>query len=175
MMEDYLPREKYIGLLDQTEVVNLPPDQKKDMKRIEEARETSNPPAVYTKPELHKLISLHDFEEVARKTLTPKGWAFYSSAATDLVTLHNNSEFYQRIMFRPRVMRNVVKAKTQTTILGCPSDAPFFVSPAAMARLAHRDGELAIAQGCANEGIIQCVNPSSIFDSATPTSPNHPL
>lgn len=55
-------------------------------------------------------------------------------------------------------MRSVPEAKTKRSILGFPSEAPFFVSPAAMARLAHKDGELALARGCASEGIIQCVS-----------------
>ena len=64
---------------------------------------------------------------------------------------------YRRIMLRPRVMRNVAEVNTQRSILGCPSSAPFFVSPAAMARLAHPDGELALARGCASEDLIQVV------------------
>ena len=60
-------------------------------------------------------------------------------------------------MLRPRVMRNVAEVNTRRSILGCPSSAPFFVSPAAMARLAHPDGELALARGCASEDLIQIV------------------
>ncbi len=55
-------------------------------------------------------------------------------------------------------MRSVPEAKMKRSILGFPCEAPIFVSPAAMARLAHKDGELALAKGCASEGIIQCVN-----------------
>ena len=117
----------------------------------------------YSKPDLHKLISVRDFEQVAEKTLTPKAWAFYSSAATDLITHHNNADFYRRIMLRPRVMRNVTEANMERSILGCSSSAPFFVSPAAMARLAHKDGELALARGCATEGIIQCVSSNASY------------
>ena len=128
------------------------------MDRIEKTRGQSTSTETYTKPDLFKLISTHDFEDVAEKTLTTKAWAFYSSAATDLVTHHANSNFYKRIMLRPRVMRNVTEANTPRSILGCPSTAPFFVAPAAMARLAHPDGECAIARGCASEGLIQCVS-----------------
>jgi L-lactate dehydrogenase (cytochrome) len=51
----------------------------------------------------------------------------------------------------------VKKSAMKRSILGFKTNAPFFVSPAAMARLAHPDGELAIARGCAKEGLIQCV------------------
>ena len=139
-------------------MVILPEEQKEDIDRIEKTRGQSTSTETYTKPDLFRLISTHDFEKVAEKTLTTKAWAFYSSAATDLVTHHANSNFYRRIMLRPRVMRNVTEASTRQSILGCPSTAPFFVAPAAMARLAHPDGECAIARGCASEGLIQCVS-----------------
>ena len=160
IIEETLPPESYKGLLDQAEVVILPPEQKEDIETIEKTRGQSTSTATYTKPELLKLISTQDFEDVARNTLTPKAWAFYSSAATDLVTHHWNSNMYRRIMLRPRVMRNVAEVNTRRSILGCPSSAPFFISPAAMARLAHPDGELALARGCASEGLIQVVRNS---------------
>lgn len=144
-------------MLDQSEVVILPPEQREDTKEIEETRGQSISTDEYTKPDLYKLISVNDFEDMARHTLTTKAWAFYSSAATDLVTHLANSSYYRRIMLRPRVMRNVAEVQTKRSILGIPSAAPFFVSPAAMARLAHPDGELALARGCATEGFIQCV------------------
>ncbi len=146
------------GQLDQAEVVTLPPDQKQDIMTIETTRGQSVSTERCTKPDLYKLISLQDFEKVAHKTLTQKAWAFYSSAATDLITHNANSRLYKRLMLRPRVMRNVAKVKTRCSILGIPSSAPYFVSPAAMARLAHPDGELALARGCASEGLIQCVS-----------------
>ena len=157
IIEETLPSESYKGILDQAEVVNLPSEQKEDIKTIEKTTGQSTSSPAYTKPDLLKVISTQDFEDVARNTLTPKAWAFYSSAATDLITHHWNSNMYRRIMLRPRVMRNVAEVNTRRSILGCPSSAPFFVSPAAMARLAHPDGELALARGCASEDLIQVV------------------
>ena len=158
ILEESLPPETCKGMLDQAEVVILPNKQKQETLEIEKTRGQSISTQSYMKPDLYKLISLNDFEEVARNTLTEKAWAFYSSAATDLITHHLNSNLYRRIMLRPRVMRNVANVKTECSILGIPSSAPFFISPAAMARLAHPDGELALARGSANEGILQCVS-----------------
>lgn len=109
------------------------------------------------KPALSSLISLHDFEDVARRNFSPKAFAFYSSAATDLVSHKANLQCHRQLMLRPRVLRNVQTVCTKRRILGCNSSVPFFVSPAAMARMAHADGELAIARGCANQGVIQIV------------------
>ena len=138
--------------------MNLPPEQKEEIRTIEKTTGQTTSTPTYTKPDLLKVISTRDFEDVARNTLMPKAWAFYSSAATDLITHHWNSNMYKRIMLRPRVMRNVAEVNTRRSILGCSSSAPFFISPAAMARLAHPDGELALARGCASERLIQVVS-----------------
>ncbi|KAL9137555.1 MAG: hypothetical protein Q9175_001241 [Cornicularia normoerica] len=167
IIEEALRPECYKGLLDQAEVVILPPEQKEDVKPIGKTSGQPTSTETYTKPELFKLISTRDFEDVARNILTPKAWAFYSSAATDLVTHRWNSNIYSRIMLRPRVMRNVANVETRRSILGCPSSAPFFISPAAMARLAHPDGELALARGCASEGLIQAISNNASYPLAS--------
>lgn len=117
------------------------------------AAEISDP----TPPPLESIISAADFEGVASKALTPKTWAFYSSAATDLITHGKNKELVRRIMIRPRVLRNVSEIDMRTNILGFDSSAPFFISPAAMAKLVHPEGEVAMSRAVSNEGIIQCV------------------
>ena len=113
-------------------------------------------------PPLESILSAGDLEVVASRALTPKTWAFYSSAATDLVTHGKNKELVRRVMIRPRVLRDVSVVDIKTSILGFDSEAPFFISPAAMAKLVHPDGEVALSRGASNEGIIQCVR-NSLF------------
>lgn len=168
---DTLPEDCLIGLINAQEMAELQEQTKAA------ARETAalqavavqqeqpiafSKPKAYEKPDLFKLISVHDFEDVARNTLTEKAWAFFSSAATDLVTHHNNSDYYKKIMIRPRILRNVKEICIKRTIMGCESSSPFFISPAAMAKLAHPEGELALAKGAAAENIIQCVSHSKL-------------
>ncbi|OJJ06020.1 hypothetical protein ASPVEDRAFT_140035 [Aspergillus versicolor CBS 583.65] len=117
-------------------------------------------------PQLEQLIAVHDFEEVARRKYTEKTFAFYSSAATDLVSHHANLASYRQIMLRPRVLRNVKEVQTPRSILGCRSSAPFFVSPTAMAKLAHPEGEMVVARGCAEEDIIQIISNNASFPLA---------
>jgi L-lactate dehydrogenase (cytochrome) len=110
-----------------------------------------------SKPPLSSLINSSDFEAVAEKVLTKKAWAFYSSAATNLVTRDANKSMFDRIWFRPRLLRNIRHVDMRTTMMGHKVDLPFFISPAAMAKLAHPDGELALARGAEKYGIAQCV------------------
>jgi L-lactate dehydrogenase (cytochrome) len=109
------------------------------------------------------MLNYHDFESAAHATFPAKTWAFYSSAATDLVTHKLNHDIYDRILLRPRVLRDVVTISTGTTILGQPSSFPIFAAPAALAMIAHPDGELAIARACAKAGIPQCISTNSSY------------
>lgn len=108
-------------------------------------------------PPLMSIFSAHDLEAVAKAKLSAKAYAYYSSAATDLVSAHANTSFWNRVWFRPRLLRNVTDIDTTCKIQGATSSVPFLVAPAAMAKLAHPDGELAIAKACKQNGVIQCV------------------
>lgn len=150
-----LPSEKRLGMLDESTIseewIKQPPSE--------------SPKVVldHEKPPLHTLINSHDFELVASKTASKKTWAFYSSAATDLITRDANKTCFDRIWFRPRVLRNVRSVNTSTKILGVDSSLPLFVSPAAMANLIHPDGECAIARACGDTGIMQGISNNSSY------------
>lgn len=150
-----LSADKHKGVLDKSSVdeewLKQPPSE--------------NPQVVldHEKPPLHTLINAHDFELVASKTASAKTWAFYSSAANDLITRNANKSCFDRIWFRPRVLRNVRSVDTRSKILGFDSSLPLFVSPAAMAKLIHPDGECAIAKACQNKGLMQGVSNNSSY------------
>lgn len=137
----------------------LNPDTNTITSREEHSLERVNQllPEAGEKPDLYSLISVHDFEDVARNALAPKTWAFYSSAATDLVSHQANLMCHRKLLLRPRVLRDVRKVKTKRKILGHESSIPVFFSPAAMAKLAHSEGEVAVARACGNQGIVQIV------------------
>lgn len=126
------------------------------------------------KPPLETVVNAFDFEEIASRTLTSKTWAFYSSGATDCITRNANHSRFDQIWFRPRVLVNVDKADTSTTILGNPVSMPLFVSPAALARMIHPDGEIGIAKGAATKGIMQAISTNASFsiDEICPASPD---
>lgn len=112
----------------------------------------------YQMPPLSAMINCDDFEEVASNTLAKKTWAFYSSAATDCYTYERNRSFFSRIWFRPRILRNVSKVDTTTSILGHKVGVPFMVCPAALVKLVHPSGEKGIAQGLSKEKVPYCVS-----------------
>ncbi|KGO37039.1 Aldolase-type TIM barrel [Penicillium expansum] len=115
------------------------------------------------KPPLGTILNAHDFERVAQDTLSKKAWAFYSSAATDLVSVNANRLFYNRIWFRPRLLRDVKSVSTKCIIQGVESALPVVVAPVALARLANPIGEKGIAMAAAGKGIIHCVPITASF------------
>ncbi|KAK6382124.1 hypothetical protein LTS17_004009 [Exophiala oligosperma] len=111
----------------------------------------------YEKPPLESMINLFDFEQVAQKFVSPKTWAYYSGAANDCLSLNANVDWYRRIWFRPRVLKGVKDVDTTATVLGEKYSMPIFSSPAALAKLSHPEGELAMARGAVTKGTTLCV------------------
>ncbi|KAL5342549.1 FMN-dependent dehydrogenase-domain-containing protein [Aspergillus crustosus] len=155
LLKAELAAEQYKGRLDESTI----------HKNWHKQPASENPEAVWEndKPPLETLINSHDFEHVASRTASKKTWAFYSSAATDLITRDANKSCFDRIWFRPRVLKNVRSVQTKSNILGVDNSIPLFVSPAAMAKLIHPEGERAIARACESRGIMQGVSNNSSY------------
>lgn len=151
MLEE-LPKDRFVGFLKQASPdvpaapTERPRQQSHDRAAQNKLDAAAQPDDAAQLPPLDAILSATDLERAAEKALTPKAWAFYSSAATDLVTHQRNKELLRRIMIRPRILKNVTYVSIERRILGLQCKAPIFVSPAAMARLAHPDGELVLIE-----------------------------
>lgn len=119
------------------------------LKKAEAKEEDSGPPP------LNALINLHDFEQVAQKYLPANAWAYYSSGADDEISKRNNAKAYQKVSLRPRILRKIPSVDTTTSILGHSVSLPVYISPVGIAKLAHPDGECALAAAAGKEGIAQ--------------------
>ncbi|CUM68115.1 uncharacterized protein PRCAT00005832001 [Priceomyces carsonii] len=155
-----LPPEKKLGTLDGT-LDELDEPLVTDEAELEERRKQ--------KPHLCSIFNINEFEYVAKKLLPAHAWAYYSGGSDNEVTLRENHSAYDRIFFRPRVLVNVDDVDISTEMLGVKTDAPFYCSAAAQAKLGHPDGELSIAEGCGKENIFQMISnaASYTFDEIT--------
>ncbi|KAJ6132948.1 Aldolase-type TIM barrel [Penicillium samsonianum] len=152
LIESTLPSSKYMGDLDPNSIDNA-------WRQRSSALSSKHSPTAseLSKPPLSSILSTHDFERVAKETLSKKAWAFYSSAANDLISKEANQSFYSRIWFRPRLMRDVTNVDTRCQFQGVEASSPIMVAPAAMAKLAHETGEKGIARAAAARNIIHCI------------------
>ena len=103
-------------------------------------------------------INLAEVEARALERLTPLARDYYASGATDEVTLRWNREAYERIAVRPRALVDVSARDLSTTILGRRHPWPVIVAPTAFQRLAHPDGEAAVARAAAAEGVTMTLS-----------------
>jgi len=149
-LEKYLPKECYLGDLDASSV----PDSVKQAQKKEEEEEKARRANV---PPMAQCLNLNDFEAAGRQAMSPEAWAYYSSAADDEHTLRENRNVFERIWFRPRILRNVKEVDCSTQLLGYPSSMPVYITATALGRLGHPDGELNLTRGAARSGVIQMV------------------
>ena len=125
-------------------------------------------------PDMQSLLNLDEIEAVATKQISKKCWAYYYSAGDDLISKTFNNSVYKQILLRPRVFVDCTRCNTSTTLLGHKVGVPLYVSPAAMARLAHPAGEHGIAQGISEFGALQIVSnnasmtPEQIVEGSAP-------
>lgn len=85
---------------------------------------------------LFKPLSVAEYQEEARKALTPMAYGYYVSGARDEVTLRENEQAFNRIFILPRFLRNVASVDCRTTILGEQLSSPILVAATAMHKLA---------------------------------------
>jgi L-lactate dehydrogenase (cytochrome) len=115
----------------------------------------SDKPAVQATPTLplEMCIDLDDIEKAGRSVISEKARTYISSAADSLHSLENNLSDWSKIVFRPRVLRNVTTVDLSTYILGVHCRLPFFVAPTGLVGLTHPDGELCLVRGAAQTGV----------------------
>ncbi|TWU77426.1 hypothetical protein ED733_006567 [Metarhizium rileyi] len=130
---------------------------------------------VPSKPPLKDLISMYDFEAVARQSFSNKVWAYINGASNDNITRDINRAVLDKIWLRPAVMRDVGKVSAKTTLFGCHLEAPFYISPTGAARTAGEEGELALARGAGHSGIIHCISTPASYphDEILEATPQH--
>ncbi len=93
-----------------------------------------------------ELVNVDDFEAAAGERLDPGAYAYYAGGSGDEQTLRANAAAYARWELRPRVLVDVDVVSTAATVLGTELAMPLLVAPTAFQRLAHPDGELAMAR-----------------------------
>jgi isopentenyl diphosphate isomerase/L-lactate dehydrogenase-like FMN-dependent dehydrogenase len=103
-------------------------------------------------------INVWDYERLADERLDPNAHAYFVGGAGDEVTLRDNLAAFERRKLRPRVLVDVTRISTATTVLGTKVAMPVLIAPLALQRLAHPDGEVATARAAAAAGTIMCVS-----------------
>jgi 4-hydroxymandelate oxidase len=114
-------------------------------------------------------LNLHDLEPLAREQLPAPIFDFIAGGAEDEVTLHRNRAAFEAVTFRPRVLVDVSKIDTSTTVCGQKLPFPVMLAPVAFHRLVTQDGEKATAKAASRAGtamILSTMSSTSIEEVA---------
>jgi 4-hydroxymandelate oxidase len=91
------------------------------------------------------LISLADYKDAADDLLDAVAHGYFSGGAADEITMRDNVDAWGRIALRPRMLVAVGDRDPSVTVLGRRRPHPLIIAPMAYQKLAHPNGELAMA------------------------------
>ena len=87
-----------------------------------------------------------DFRKLAKKKLPSPIFHYIDGGSDDETTLRRNTKSFDDCDLVPNILASVGKPDLSTTIFGKKIDMPLFLSPCAMQRLYHHDGDKASAR-----------------------------
>ena len=93
---------------------------------------------------LDQCYNTQQFRRLARRRLPGPIFHYIDGAADDEVTYRRNTDAYEECDLVPRVLAGVETIDMSTEVMGKRVDLPLFLSPTALQRLFHHDGEAAV-------------------------------
>ncbi|KAF7191926.1 Oxidase FUB9 [Pseudocercospora fuligena] len=106
-------------------------------------------------PQVH---TISDLKALGSARLPKMYRDYYNEGAMDLITLRDNEDAYNRYKIKPRILVNVDNIDLSSSIFGCKTSMPIGISPSAMHKLAHPDGELGTSRAAASFDIAMCLS-----------------
>ena len=95
-----------------------------------------------------------DFRKLAKKRLPGPIFHYIDGAADDEVTYRRNTEAYEQCDLVPNVLADVENIDMSTIVMGQELKMPFFLSPTALQRLFHHEGEKAVGKAAEKFGTM---------------------
>ena len=105
------------------------------------------------KRRLQRVADVSDLRRIARRRMPRGCFDYIDGAAEDERTAGRNVSAYAKWQFRPRVLRDVADVDTSGAVLGTPVPFPLVIAPTGFDRIAHSQGELAVARAAERAGI----------------------
>ena len=95
---------------------------------------------------LSDCYNTQQFRRLAKSRLPGPIFHYIDGAADDEVTYRRNTEAYECCDLVPNVLAGVEEVDLSTTVMGIPIVLPLFLSPTALQRLFHHEGERAVGR-----------------------------
>jgi len=101
---------------------------------------------------LNDCYNFNDFRKLAKKNLPASIFHYIDGGSDDESTLRRNTESFSKCDLVPNILAGVGQPNLSTTVLGQKIDMPLFLSPVAMQRLFHHEGDKASARAAKKFG-----------------------
>ena len=101
---------------------------------------------------LEDCYNFKDFRRLAKKKLPSPIFHYIDGGSDDEVTLRRNTDSFNDCDLIPNVLASVGKPDLSTTVFGKKINLPVFLSPTAMQRLYHHEGDKASARAAERFG-----------------------
>lgn len=98
--------------------------------------------------------NFHDFRWLAKKRLPGPVFDYIDGGADDEVTLRRNTAAFETCDLVPNVLRGVDEVDLSVKVMGIRLDLPVYLSPTALQRLFHHQGERATAAAAEKFGTM---------------------
>jgi L-lactate dehydrogenase (cytochrome) len=96
--------------------------------------------------------NFEDFRKLAKKNLPAPIFHYIDGGSDDESTLKRNTESFSKCDLVPNILAGVGQPDLSTKVLGQKIDMPLFLSPVAMQRLFHHEGDKASARAAEKFG-----------------------
>ena len=101
---------------------------------------------------LNSCYNVEDFRKLAKKNLPAPIFHYIDGGSDDETTLKRNTESFLKCDLVPNILASVGEPDLSTTVLGQKINMPIFLSPTAMQRLYHHEGDRASAKAAEKFG-----------------------
>lgn len=109
-------------------------------------------------------LNLNEYEILAGEKISSSAYDYYRGGADEEITLKENRSAFKKIFLKYRVLRDVSKVDLSTGILGTEISMPVLIAPTAFHKMAHPDGEIAVAKAASAEDTIMVLSTFSNSD-----------
>jgi L-lactate dehydrogenase (cytochrome) len=96
--------------------------------------------------------NIDDFKKLAKKNLPAPIFHYIDGGADDEITLKRNTESFSKCDLIPNILASVGEPDLSVNVFGHKINMPLFLSPTAMQRLYHHDGDKASARAAEKFG-----------------------
>ena len=101
---------------------------------------------------LNDCYNFEDFRRLAKKNLPAPIFHYIDGGSDDESTLNRNTESFSKCDLVPNILTSVGQPDLSTKVLGQKIEMPLFLSPVAMQRLFHHEGDKASARAAEKFG-----------------------